>query len=57
MDEIIFDDEIPFRDEICLNGGRVDLISSVKQISSEQRSNFIAHCAISLKKANSYGKQ
>ena len=31
--EIIFDDEIPFGDEIRLNGGWVDLISSAKQIS------------------------
>ena len=33
--EIIFDDEIPYGDEIRLDGGRVDLISSAKQISSE----------------------
>ena len=32
--EIIFDDEIPCGDEIRLDGGRVDLISSAKQISS-----------------------
>jgi len=40
--EIIFDDEIPFGDEIRLDGGWVDLISSAKQISSEHRSDFIA---------------
>jgi hypothetical protein len=34
--EIIFDDEIPFGDEIRLDGGWVDLISSAKQISSER---------------------
>ena len=28
MDEIIFNDEIPFKDEIRLYGGWVDLISS-----------------------------
>jgi hypothetical protein len=28
VDEIIFDDEIPDRDEIRLDGGWVDLISS-----------------------------
>ena len=33
--EIIFDDEIPYGDEICLDGGWLDLISSAKQISSE----------------------
>ena len=33
--EIMFDDEIPYGDEIRLDGGRVDLISSAKQISSE----------------------
>ena len=33
--EIIFDDEIPFGDEIRLDGGWVGLISSAKQISSE----------------------
>jgi hypothetical protein len=47
--EIIFDDEIPFGDEIRLDGGWVDFISSAKQISSELRSDFIALCAISLK--------
>ena len=31
--EIIFDDEIPFGDEIRLDGGWVDFISSAKQIS------------------------
>ncbi|MBQ2445168.1 MAG: hypothetical protein II272_01875, partial [Oscillospiraceae bacterium] len=31
-----FDDEIPFGDEIRLDGGWVDLISSAKQISSER---------------------
>ena len=31
--EIIFDDEIPYGDEIRLDGGRVDFISSAKQIS------------------------
>jgi len=40
--EIIFDDEIPSGDEIRLDGGWVDLISSAKQISSELRSDFIA---------------
>ena len=39
--EIIFDDEIPFGDEIRLDGGWVDLISSAKQISSEQSEDFI----------------
>jgi len=33
--EIIFDDEISYGDEIRLDGGWVDLISSAKQISSE----------------------
>jgi len=32
--EIIFDDEISCGDEIRLDGRRVDLISSAKQISS-----------------------
>ena len=32
--EIIFDDEIPFGDEIRLDAGWVDFISSAKQISS-----------------------
>jgi hypothetical protein len=40
--EIIFDDEIPFGDEIRLDGGWVDLISSAKQISSERSEDFIA---------------
>ena len=35
MGEIIIDDEIPYGDEIRLDGGWVDLISSAKQISSE----------------------
>ena len=39
--EIIFDDEIPCGDEIRLDGGRVDLISSAKQISSEHSEDFI----------------
>ena len=47
--EIIFDGEIPYGDEIRLDGGWVDLISSAKQISSEQSEDFIALCAISLK--------
>ena len=47
--EIIFDGEIPCGDEIRLDGGWVDLISSAKQISSEQSEDFIALCAISLK--------
>jgi len=37
------------RDEIRLDGGWVDLISSAQQISSEHRSDFIALCASSLK--------
>ena len=45
--EIIFDDEIPFGDEIRLDGGRVDLISSAKQISSGPGPDFIKHCLIS----------
>ena len=49
MGEIIFDDEIPFGDEIRLDGGWVDLISSAKQISSERSEDFIAPRAISLK--------
>ncbi|MBE6928351.1 MAG: hypothetical protein E7467_07695 [Ruminococcaceae bacterium] len=49
MGEIIFDDEIPCRDEIRLDGGRMDFVSSAKQISSEQSEDFIALCAISLK--------
>ena len=40
--EIIFDDEIPCGDEIRLDVGWVDLISSAKQISSEQSEDFIA---------------
>ena len=51
--EIIFDGEIPHGDEIRLDGGWVDLISSVKQISSEQSEDFIALCAISLKNEQS----
>ncbi len=47
--EIIFDDEIPFGDEIRLDGGWVDLISSAKQISSERCSDFIGPRGISLK--------
>jgi hypothetical protein len=35
--ESIFDDEISCGDEIRLGGGRVDLISSAKQISSVER--------------------
>ena len=42
--EIIFDGEIPCGDEIRLDGGWVDLISSAKQISSEQSEDFIALC-------------
>ena len=42
MGEIISDDEIPYGDEIRLDGGWVDLISSAKQISSEQSEDFIA---------------
>ena len=49
MGEIIFDGEISCGDEIRLDGGWVDLISSAKQISPEHRSDFIALCAISLK--------
>ena len=52
--EIIFDDEIPYRDEIRLNGGWVDLISSAKQISSERSEDFIVLCTISLKKYRIY---
>ena len=48
MGEIIFDDEIPFGDEIRLDGGWVDLISSAQQISSECNEDFIAPRAISL---------
>jgi len=40
--EIIFDDDIPCGDEIRLDGGWVDLISSAKQISSERSEDFIA---------------
>jgi len=40
--EIIFDGEIPYGDEIRLDGGWVDLISSAKQISSERSEDFIA---------------
>ena len=42
MGEIISDDEIPYGDEIRLDGGWVDLISSAKQISSERSEDFIA---------------
>ena len=49
MGEIISDDEIPYGDEIRLDGGWVDLISSAKQISSERSEDFIAPRAISLK--------
>jgi len=52
--EIIFDDEIPYGDEIRLDGGRVDFISSAKQISSERSEDFIAHRAISLKRQHIY---
>jgi len=41
--------EIIFDDEIRLDGGWVDFISSAKQISSGRCSDFIALCAISLK--------
>ncbi len=47
--EIISDDEIPCGDEIRLDGGWVDLISSAKQISSVHRTDFIANFVISLK--------
>ena len=50
--EIIFDDEISYGNEIRC-GGWVDLISSVKQISSEQSEDFIAPCTISLKNEQS----
>ena len=53
--EIIFDSEIPCGDEIRLDGGWVDLISSAKQISSEQSEDFIALCAISLKTVGTCG--
>ena len=49
MGEIISDAEIPYGDEIRLDGGWVDLISSAKQISSEWNGDFIALCAISSK--------
>ena len=49
VSEIIFDDEIPCGDEIRLDGGWVDFISSGWQISSKQSEDFIAHRAISLK--------
>ena len=43
-----------FRDEIRLRREiRTDLISSAKQISSEQSEDFIALCAISLKNEQS----
>ena len=38
--EIIFDDEIPFGDEIRLDAGWVDLISSAQQISSLRKQGF-----------------
>ena len=53
--EIIFDGEIPCGDEIRLDGGWVDLISSAMQISSEQSEDFIALCAISLKSGSFCG--
>ena len=55
MGEIISDDEIPYGDEIRLDGGWVDLISSAKQISSEHCSDSIVPCAISLKIAEICG--
>jgi len=47
--EIIFDDEIPYGDEIRLDGGWVDLISSALADFIRVYSDFIALCAISLK--------
>jgi len=47
--EIIFDDEIPCGDEIRLDGGWVDLISSALADFIRACSDFIALCAISLK--------
>ena len=49
MGEISFADEISCGDEIRLDGGWVDFISSAKQISSGHCSDFIALYAISLK--------
>ena len=49
MGEIIFDDEIPYGDEIRLNGGWVDFISSASADFIRACSDFIALCAISLK--------
>ncbi len=49
VDEIVFDDEISCGDEIRLDGGWVDLISSAEQISSEQCEDFIVRSTISLK--------
>ena len=45
--------EIVCDDEIRLDAGWVDFISSAKQISSEQSEDFIALCAISLKNEQS----
>ena len=47
--EIIFDDEIPYGDEIRLDGGWVDLISSEAKpkISSERSEDFTVHSTIS----------
>ena len=49
MGEIIFDDEIPYGDEIRLNGGWVDFISSASADFIRACSDFIVLCAISLK--------
>ena len=42
--EIIFDDEIPFGDEIRLDGGWVDLISSA--LADFTRASLGFHCAL-----------
>jgi len=50
--EIVFDDEISCGDEIRLDGGWVDLISSAEQISSEQCEDFIVRSTISFETAH-----
>ena len=49
MDEIVFDDEIPCGDEIRLDGGRVDFISSeaTPKISSALADFILATARIS----------
>ena len=46
VEEIIFDDEIPFGDEIRPDAGWVDLISSAQQISPLRSKDFVNNLII-----------